>query len=77
MRVLARIVAALAGAAAGIRPGGSLGCAWYEATGDEYAQCGYEFEGTLHVLVSMAVTMIVFGFLAQWVVGRLMGRDDD
>lgn len=74
IKVLVRIVAALAGAATGFYFGGNLGCVWYEATGPKHSQCGYEFEGMYHVIFSALSLALVFGFAAQWLAGVLTRR---
>ena len=78
MQVLVRIIGALLGVVAAFPAGMVAGCGVYEATGPSYAQCGYEFEGTGHVLVAIAVLAIVLGFAGQWFAGwlwrRLRGR---
>ena len=73
MKVLARVVAAGAGAVTGFFLGQAAGCAFYEATGPRYAQCGYEFEGMGHAILGALVTAAVLAFVAQWIVGRALG----
>lgn len=73
MRTVARIIGATVGVAAAIPVGLTTGCRIYEATGPEWAQCGYEFEGTGHVIAAVVVAAIALGFLGHWIAGRLMG----
>ena len=74
MQILLRIVGAVVGAAVAFPAGMAAGCGVYEATGPSYAQCGYEFEGTEHVLLAIAVLVLVFGFIGQWLAGALWRR---
>ena len=76
MKVLARIVAAVAGAVAGFYLGQDAGCALYESTGPRYAQCGYEFEGMGHAILGALVFAVVLAFVAQWLVGRAQRSRD-
>lgn len=74
MQILLRIIGAGIGVVAAFPAGAAAGCGIYEASGPSYRQCGYEFEGTGHVLVAIAILAIVFGFVGQWVVGWLWRR---
>ena len=74
MRILLRIGGGLVGVVAAFPAGMVAGCGIYEVTGPGYRQCGYEFEGTGHVLVTIGVLVIVFGFVGQWAAGWLWRR---
>lgn len=74
MQILLRIVGAVVGAVVAFPAGQRAGCTFYELTGPDYAQCGYEFEGIGHVLIAVGVLVVVFAFAGQWVAGRLWRR---
>ena len=77
MQILVRLLCGVAGVVAAFPAGLAAGCRVYEATGPSYAQCGYEFEGTEHVLTAIAIFAIVLGFFCQWFAGWLWRRFTD
>lgn len=77
MRIVVRVVGFVLGVLLAFPLGLPLGCGVYEASGPEYRECGYEFEGTGHVLVAIAVLAVILGFLGQWLAGWLWRRFKD
>lgn len=76
MRILGRVIGALLGAALALPVGQWLGCGFYESTGEEHAQCGYEFEGIGHVIVATIIAIVVLAWFGQWLVARVMARSE-
>ena len=74
MGVVVRIIGALVGIVLAFPAGVFAGCGIYESGGPDYRQCGYEFEGTGHILIAIATLILVFGFLGQWLAGWLWRR---